>query len=112
MNTKLYLGLDVHKNSIVVATALADGTEPQSYGKWGGTNLSVERGHLKVRKKFGVEKSEISIVPGSFSPVACFNSATIALSWGRPKSPQKPETELRPNNAMPGSWPAFTGLGS
>lgn len=62
MNTKLYLGLDVHKNSIVVATALADGSEPQSYGKWGGSNLSVERGLLKVRKKFGVEKNEISIV--------------------------------------------------
>tara|TARA_R110002096_G_C14565744_1_gene720223 strand:+ start:163 stop:1308 length:1146 start_codon:yes stop_codon:yes gene_type:complete len=62
MNIKLYLGLDVHKNSIVVASALADGTEPQSYGKWGGSNLSVERGLLKVRKKFGVDKSEISIV--------------------------------------------------
>lgn len=61
MNIKLYLGLDVHKNSIVVATALADGSEPQGYGKWGGSNLSVERGLLKVRKKFGVEKHEISI---------------------------------------------------
>jgi|GEM_PF-2951867 len=59
MNTKLYLGLDVHKNSIVVASALADGSEPQSYAKWGGSNLSVERGLLKVRKKFDVEKSEI-----------------------------------------------------
>lgn len=62
MNIKLYLGLDVHKNSIVVASASADGSEPQSYGKWGGSNLSVERGLLKVRKKFGVEKNEISIV--------------------------------------------------
>lgn len=59
---KLYLGLDVHKNSIVVAAALADGSDPQSYGKWGGSNLSAERGLLKVRKKFGVEKHEISIV--------------------------------------------------
>jgi len=62
MNTKLYLGLDVHKNSIVAATALADGSELLSYGKWGGANLSVERSLLKVRKKFGVDKSEISIV--------------------------------------------------
>jgi len=61
MNTKLYLGLDVHKNSIVVASALADGSEPQSYAKWGGSNLSVERGLLKMPKKFDVEKSEISI---------------------------------------------------
>ena len=62
MNTKLYLGLDVHKNSIVVATALADGSDPQSYGKWCGSNLSAERGLLKIRQKYQVEKSEISIV--------------------------------------------------
>lgn len=62
MNTKLYIGLDVHKNSIVVATAKADGSDPQSYGKWGGSNLSAERGLLKIRKKFGVKKEEISIV--------------------------------------------------
>jgi transposase len=62
MKIKLYIGLDVHKNSIVVATAKSDGSDPQSYGKWGGSNLSVERGLLKIRKKFGVDKSEISIV--------------------------------------------------
>jgi transposase len=62
MNIKLYIGLDVHKNSIVVATAKADGSDPKSYGKWGGSNLSAERGLLKVRKTFEVEKSEISIV--------------------------------------------------
>lgn len=62
MNIELYIGLDVHKNSIAVATAPARGGDPQSYGKWGGSNLSVERGLLKIRKKFGVRKSEISIV--------------------------------------------------
>ena len=59
MNTKLYLGLDVHKNSIVVATALADGSDPQSYGKWCGSNLSAERGLLKIRQKYQVEKSNV-----------------------------------------------------
>lgn len=39
-----------------------DGSDPQSYGKWGGSNLAAERGLLRVRKKFGVEKHEISIV--------------------------------------------------
>jgi transposase len=62
MKIKLHIGLDVHKNSIVVATALNDGSAPQHYGKWGGSNLSAERGLLKVRKKFGVDKEEISIV--------------------------------------------------
>ncbi|MEC5127001.1 hypothetical protein VSU19_09585 [Verrucomicrobiales bacterium BCK34] len=49
MIIKLYLGLDVHKNSIVVATAKADGSDPQAYAKWGGSNLSVERGLLNTR---------------------------------------------------------------
>jgi transposase len=62
MKMKLYIGLDVHKNSIVVAVAKADGSDPRAYGKWGGSNLSVERGLLKIRKKFGVDKSEISVV--------------------------------------------------
>ncbi|MEM7602158.1 MAG: IS110 family transposase [Verrucomicrobiota bacterium] len=62
MNIELYLGLDVHKNSIAVATALDDGSDPQSYGKWGGSNLSVERGLPKVLKRFGLRKDQISIV--------------------------------------------------
>lgn len=62
MNIKLYIGLDVHKNSIVVATAQARGGDPLAYGKWGGSNLAVERGLLKLRQKFGVDKSEISLV--------------------------------------------------
>jgi transposase len=62
MNIKLHIALDVHKNSIFVATAKADGSEAQTYGKWGGSNLAAERGLVKLRQKFGVEKSEISIV--------------------------------------------------
>ncbi len=62
MKIKLYIGLDVHKNSIVVATAKADGSDAQSYGKWGGSNLSAERGLCKMLKAHGVQKSEVSIV--------------------------------------------------
>ena len=61
MNTKLYVGLDVHKDSIAVAIAKAGGSPPQSCGSWGGTNLSAERGLLRLRKKFGVSKEEISV---------------------------------------------------
>ena len=61
MNTKLYVGLDVHKDSIAVAIAKADGSPPQSCGSWGGSNLSAERGLLRLRKKFGVSKEEISV---------------------------------------------------
>jgi len=61
MRTKIHIGLDVHKNSIVVAYALADGSPPQHHGKWGGTNLAAERGLLKLLKKLGVEKGEARI---------------------------------------------------
>lgn len=62
MKIKAYLGLDVHKNSIVVAVAKADGSDPFSYRKWGGSNLSAERGLVKQLKSLGLEKEEISIV--------------------------------------------------
>jgi transposase len=62
MKIKLYIGLDVHKNSIVVAIANADGSDPRAYGKWGGSNPCAERGLLKLLKAFGLQKSEISIV--------------------------------------------------
>ncbi len=61
MNTKIHIGLDVHKNSIVVAYALADGSEPGHHGKWGGTNLSAERGLLKLLKKLGATKADVRI---------------------------------------------------
>jgi len=62
MKTKLYIGLDVHKNSIAVATAEAGRCKPRLYGTWGGSNLSAERGLNKLLKKFDLEKSEVSIV--------------------------------------------------
>lgn len=61
MNTKIHIGLDVHKNSIVVAYAPADGSEPQHHGKWGGTNLAAERGLLKLLKKLGADKADLRI---------------------------------------------------
>ena len=50
MKTKVHIGLDVHKNSIVVAYALADGSQPQHHGKWGGSNLAAERGLSKLER--------------------------------------------------------------
>ena len=58
---KLYIGLDVHKNSIAVAIASRDESESKSYGKWGGSNMAAESGLLKLRKKFGVDKDQIAI---------------------------------------------------
>lgn len=61
MKIKLHIGLDVHKNSIVVATAGADGSAPQHYGKWGGSTLCSQRGLVKLCQKFGVDKHEVRI---------------------------------------------------
>jgi transposase len=58
---KLYIGLDVHKNSVVGATAHADGSEPEHYGKWGGSNLCTERALRKLLKKFDLKKEEVKI---------------------------------------------------
>ena len=62
MKIKYHIGLDVHKNSIVVALAHAGKSEPRTYGKWGGSNLSVERGLRKLLKNLQLDKSEVSLV--------------------------------------------------
>ena len=61
MKTKVHIGLDVHKNSIAPAYALCDGSPPQSCGSWGGSNLSAERGLLRLMKKLGVSKGEVKV---------------------------------------------------
>lgn len=58
---EVYVGLDVHKSSIVVAYALADGSKPVIHGKLGGSNLALGRGLLKLRQKLGVEKAALRI---------------------------------------------------
>ena len=58
---KLYIGLDVHKNSIHCAIAHAGRSDPEVYAKWGGSNRSVERGLNKLLKKFKLEKDEVGI---------------------------------------------------
>ena len=58
---KTYIGLDVHKSTISIAYAAADGSDPVFYGKTTGSNLSVERALTKLRKKFGVEKEDLRI---------------------------------------------------
>jgi hypothetical protein len=58
---KFYIGLDVHKSSISVAYAAAGDSGPVYYGKLGGSNLALERGLLKLRKKLGAEKGELRV---------------------------------------------------
>lgn len=58
---KLYIGLDVHKDSIRCGIAHAGRSEPEVYAKWGGANLSVERGLNKLLKKFELTKDQVAI---------------------------------------------------
>ncbi|MCP5091006.1 MAG: IS110 family transposase [Gammaproteobacteria bacterium] len=58
---EIYIGLDVHKSSISIAYAAADGSDPVFYGKTAGSNLSAERALAKLRKKLGVEKEDLRI---------------------------------------------------
>ena len=62
-STKLeyYIGLDVHKSTISIAYAAADGSDPVLYGKTTGSNLAVERALTKLRKKLGAEKGDLRI---------------------------------------------------
>lgn len=61
MKIELHIGLDVHKDKIVVAVAEEVGTEPTHYGKWGGTNLAVELGLRKLLKKYDVDKNAVRL---------------------------------------------------
>ena len=58
---KLYIGLDVHKDSVRCGIARAGRDQPEVYGKWGGSNLSVERGLNRLLKKFKLTKDEVAI---------------------------------------------------
>ena len=57
---KLYIGLDVHKDSIHCGIAWEGRDDPEVYAKWGGANLSVERGLNKLLKKYDLSKDEVS----------------------------------------------------
>ena len=58
---KLYIGLDVHKDSIQCGIAHAGRSEPEVYAKWAGVNRSVERGLNKILKKYELTKEQIAI---------------------------------------------------
>jgi len=58
---KLYVGLDVHKDSIQCGIAFPGRDAPQVYAKWGGSTLSVERGLCKLLKKYDLNKDQVAV---------------------------------------------------
>jgi transposase len=61
MKKTVYIGLDVHKNSVAIAFALAGTEEPTYHGKCGSSNLAVERSLDRLCKKLGVNKKQVCI---------------------------------------------------
>ena len=77
-----YVGLDVHKDSNLVSVAIQGENDVHYYGKWGGTNLAVERGLNKLCKRFAVPKTNSAFAtrldpPGLFWPGAYSSSNTM-----------------------------------
>ena len=58
---KAYLGLDVHKASIVIAVAMADGSPPVLYGKAPADLDGFERILRRVLKKHALEKGDVQL---------------------------------------------------
>ena len=58
---KAYIGLDVHKASIVIAVALADGAPPVLYGKSPGDQNGFLRVLRRALKKHGLEKEDVKL---------------------------------------------------
>ncbi len=49
-------------DSVAVATAASDDSQPLTYGNWGCSNFSVERGLVKLCKSFQIGKEDLAIV--------------------------------------------------
>lgn len=61
-NDILYIGFDVHKNSVAIACVRSsDADDPKFHGSCGGSNLAVERALNRICKKFDVTKKQIRI---------------------------------------------------
>ena len=61
-NDILYIGFDVHKNSVAIACVRSsDVDDPKFYGSCGGSNLAVERALNRLCKKFDVTKKQVRI---------------------------------------------------
>ncbi len=59
--TKLYMGLDVHKEKTVIAVAAAGTGEPEHYGNCSSDVIRLAGSIRKALLKYGVTKEEVSI---------------------------------------------------
>lgn len=60
-NIKLYVGLDVHKDTVTAATAKPGRTTPELFGTFGGSLVAIERSLRKLAKKKGLDLSQLGV---------------------------------------------------
>ena len=106
MEKTLYLGFDVHKDSIVIAYAQSGGGDPKLYGKCAGSNLAVERALNRICKKFAVEKGQIRIAYEAGSTGFVLVRRLLQLGYDAivitpPRWNALPESGSKPTSAMP-----------
>jgi hypothetical protein len=90
-----YIGLDVHKENISIAHALAGSRKtPEYLGECGGSNLAIERALRKLAKKLEVEFKSLHVcyeagptgvdsLRSPFGP-ACGTSSPLRSGCSRP----------------------------
>jgi hypothetical protein len=111
----LFIGLDVHNESIAVSLAPSDSTEVRRYGIIGGTHDDVLRlskrlaaAHPGMRFKFCYEAG-----PHGYPLCRFLQSHGHSASWSRPPRCRASRgTASRPIAAMPINSPAFIGPGN
>lgn len=107
MKPILYVGLDVHKDSITVATAPQGDTEVHLYGQISGTLDALDKLIGKLQKpdlelRFVYEASPCGyVIHRHLTHASSSAKSSLPLS-----SPPKPVTGSRPIGVMPANWPA------
>jgi hypothetical protein len=105
----LFIGQDVHNDSIAVSIAPGDSTEVRRYGLIGGTHDDVLKlakklaaAHPQATLKFCYEAGPHGHPLGRFLQSHGYECIIVAPS----KVPRRPGTVSKPTAAMPINWPA------
>ena len=111
----LFLGLDVHTESIAVSLAPSDSTEVRRYGLIGGTHDDVLRLAKKLQAAHPGHELRFCYEAGPHGyPLSRFlqSHGYACILVAPSKVPRLPATGSRPTAAMPINSPAFTAPGN
>jgi len=104
----LFIGMDVHKESIVISLADDDRTEVRRYGAIGGTLTDFKNCYVNWFQKVRIYFFVMKPVPVAMSCIALlFHKAINALSPHRLLFLKNRVIKLKPINAMPINSPTY-----